>query len=341
MLKYERLRFNKIILCGSILPMDFPWDDLLESGRVHAVRNEFGARDPWVKLVRFFVRGSGASGARGMALGREHPRLEQKEFVFNHAEYFVRAHMESWMDFLEREHEVPPPKVTVVRWPKPRPPVLLYVIIASLCVIALEGVDRVTSTWSSWPGPSLSLSGLVVSLFPESTPTPSHNQMVSITPVPTVSDSAFPENFLLRSKMFEKLHLDIGGNEGGIRDGDPLTLYYWTNTDNQIWSVAPTGEQGWYYLETKNSRSRASNQCIEIQDASAKLGAWIVQAQKKNQQHQHWQIKRLPSGFYTIRSRLTMMSIDVPPNPAPTTRVKMWNFHGGENQLWEIVEASE
>jgi hypothetical protein len=55
MFKYEELKFNKIILCGSILPTDFPWDALLERGQVRAVRNEFGVSDIWVKWVRFFV----------------------------------------------------------------------------------------------------------------------------------------------------------------------------------------------------------------------------------------------------------------------------------------------
>ena len=57
LLRFNFIRFNKVILCGSILPRDFPWDKLIARGQVQAVRNEFGVRDPWVKWVR------GSSGA--------------------------------------------------------------------------------------------------------------------------------------------------------------------------------------------------------------------------------------------------------------------------------------
>ena len=65
LLRFDFIRFNKVILCGSILPRDFPWDQLIARGQVQAVRNEFGVRDPWVKWVRWFVRGTGPSGAVG------------------------------------------------------------------------------------------------------------------------------------------------------------------------------------------------------------------------------------------------------------------------------------
>jgi hypothetical protein len=169
MLKYDGLRFNKIILCGSILPTDFPWDDLLESGRVRSVRNEFGIRDPWVKLVRHFVRGSGSSGARGIAPERQHPRLEQKKFVFNHAEYFVRAHMKSWIDFLEREEAVSPGKAIDVRWPKPRPPILLYVLVAAVCFSVFGAIHQVTAHWKV----NVSITRVLARIFSKPTPSPS------------------------------------------------------------------------------------------------------------------------------------------------------------------------
>lgn len=47
LMRYPFLRFNKVLLCGSILPADFPWDVLVDRGQVQAVRNEHGARDTW------------------------------------------------------------------------------------------------------------------------------------------------------------------------------------------------------------------------------------------------------------------------------------------------------
>jgi len=83
LLRFDFIRFNKVILCGSILPRDFPWDKLIERGQVQAVRNEFGVRDPWVKRVGCFVRGAGPSGAYGFTC--KHERLKQEKFEYDHS----------------------------------------------------------------------------------------------------------------------------------------------------------------------------------------------------------------------------------------------------------------
>ena len=53
----EDVKVDKVLLCGSILPRDFPWSRLLEAGQIGSVRNEYGVRDTWVRLVAWFVRG--------------------------------------------------------------------------------------------------------------------------------------------------------------------------------------------------------------------------------------------------------------------------------------------
>jgi hypothetical protein len=101
LLRFDFIRFNKVILCGSILPRDFPWDKLIERGQVQAVRNEFGVRDPWVKRVSCFVRGTGPSGASGFTC--DHDRLEEEEFEYDHGDYFGIDHMEDrWIPFLNK-----------------------------------------------------------------------------------------------------------------------------------------------------------------------------------------------------------------------------------------------
>jgi alpha-beta hydrolase superfamily lysophospholipase len=107
LLRYDWLAFNKVILCGSILPTDFPWDKLIERGQVQAVRNEFGVRDVWTRLARWFVAGTGPSGHRGFACS--HERLEQEEFAYEHSEYFDKGHMEAkWLPFLNRHLPLTP-----------------------------------------------------------------------------------------------------------------------------------------------------------------------------------------------------------------------------------------
>ena len=141
MFKYEELKFNKVILCGSILPTAFPWHTLLERGQVRAVRNEYGVRDIWVKWVRFFVPKTGSSGSTGFAC--EHPRLEQKRFEFHHSEYFREGHMRAfWMPFLNRRDPSVPEKPMPVEAPAARAPIALYtIVILLLAVFGAVGVS--------------------------------------------------------------------------------------------------------------------------------------------------------------------------------------------------------
>ena len=107
LLRYPYLRVNRVLLCGSILPTEFPWDVLLERGQVQAVRNEYGSEDIWTELVEWFVPGTGRSGVVGFMA--THPRLEQERFTFAHSEYFERGHMASkWIPFLRRRLEHTP-----------------------------------------------------------------------------------------------------------------------------------------------------------------------------------------------------------------------------------------
>ena len=137
LLRFDFIRFNKVILCGSILPWDFPWDQLIARGQVQAVRNEFGVRDPWVKWVRWFVRGTGPSGAVGFTC--QHPRLEQEEFDFDHGDYFGLDHMEDrWVPFLDRPLPEIPRAEAGPRIPRPKTalPWGLYAVMLALALLA-------------------------------------------------------------------------------------------------------------------------------------------------------------------------------------------------------------
>jgi hypothetical protein len=135
LLKYPYLRFDKVILCGSILPCDFPWDGLIERGQVHAVRNECGREDVWARRVSAFVPRTGPSGMVEFAC--RHPRLEQAKFPYNHSEYFEKGHMrEYWIPFLERRLPPLEPRAIAVPDPRPTQPWLLYALYAAIVVCA-------------------------------------------------------------------------------------------------------------------------------------------------------------------------------------------------------------
>lgn len=100
MLKYPEIKFDKLIVCGCILPTDFDWHTLFVRDQLSRVRNECGGRDAWVTLARYFVRGAGDAGRKGFgALGSKC----QDEFYDyqRHSDFFSVAHIkDTWLPFL-------------------------------------------------------------------------------------------------------------------------------------------------------------------------------------------------------------------------------------------------
>lgn len=102
MLKYADVKFDKIILCGSILPVDFDWFTLLSRDQVNFVRNEYGIKDFWSRHVGQVVRRTGKSGCDGF--GFLSTIFSQGRFdYFHHSDYFHRSHIENyWIPLLKR-----------------------------------------------------------------------------------------------------------------------------------------------------------------------------------------------------------------------------------------------
>jgi pimeloyl-ACP methyl ester carboxylesterase len=64
MLKYEDIRFDKMILIGCI-PRNFDWGKLFARDQVASVRNECGLKDPWPRWAGRLVSGAGDAGTAG------------------------------------------------------------------------------------------------------------------------------------------------------------------------------------------------------------------------------------------------------------------------------------
>jgi hypothetical protein len=137
-----------VVLCGSILPIDFPWDLIIDRGQVQAVRNEFGIRDKWVVCVRGYVRGTGQSGYSGFT--RSHERLVQQEFDYNHSDFFERDHMQDcWLPFIDQDfQDIPKTQGDRIARPISATPWGAYISVAS----ALSIFPFVWNTWSYWRG---------------------------------------------------------------------------------------------------------------------------------------------------------------------------------------------
>jgi hypothetical protein len=130
-------------LCGSILPQEFPWNDILDRGQVTAVLNEFGSEDIWSKFVRWFVGGTGASGQEGF--WSRHSCIFQKKFSFKHSEYFERGHIEqSWVPFIAQNLAARPRTTFDVHAPRPNAPWGLYIV----CIAVVAALVYLFVPWA-------------------------------------------------------------------------------------------------------------------------------------------------------------------------------------------------
>jgi len=109
MLKRRDVKFDKIILCGSILPEDFDWSILFGRDQVNCVRNECGHQDFWAGMVGTLVPNTGSSGKKGFTF--KSGNFKQEHFEFEHSDSLVRQHMRTgWFPFLTK-----PPSGLVVK----------------------------------------------------------------------------------------------------------------------------------------------------------------------------------------------------------------------------------
>ena len=144
LLRYENIRFDKVVLCGSILPQEYPWNEILDRGQVAAVLNEFGSEDIWSKIVRWFVAGTGASGQEGF--WSRDPCVIQKRFSFKHSEYFERGHIEeNWLPFMNKNIATRPRAAFPVHSPRPNLPwglYIVYIIVLAILIYSFVPWER-------------------------------------------------------------------------------------------------------------------------------------------------------------------------------------------------------
>jgi pimeloyl-ACP methyl ester carboxylesterase len=103
--KYDVVRFDKVILCGSIVRPDFDWSSRLTDGQVNLVRNDYGKLDIWPLLAELIVPDAGPSGASGFTgKGATHDNFVQQAFPqYKHSDYFHRLHFtDHWIPTLRR-----------------------------------------------------------------------------------------------------------------------------------------------------------------------------------------------------------------------------------------------
>jgi pimeloyl-ACP methyl ester carboxylesterase len=114
MQKRKDVRFDKIILCGSILPVTFDWQTLVTRGQVNFIRNEYGTDDFWTRNVGKFVSRTGSSGSERFHY--DGIRMEQECFTdYRHSDYFEVGHIRNcWIPFLRKSPYLPASSLTVI-----------------------------------------------------------------------------------------------------------------------------------------------------------------------------------------------------------------------------------
>jgi len=102
LLKYEEVKFDRIIFCGSIVDVAYPWSSIFKGHRVTRVLNDYGGKDFWAKSSEWFVNDAGPSGAKGFEDNAEGQVIKRYRPEFRHSDFFYRANYEStWIPFLQ------------------------------------------------------------------------------------------------------------------------------------------------------------------------------------------------------------------------------------------------
>ena len=100
------IRIKRLLLCGSIIPVAYRWDQLTNEFTDNTCVNEVGTRDVWPVFARVASWGYGESGSFGFKTARVTDRF----FDYGHSEFFTDEHFENfWKPFIARGYVTPSP----------------------------------------------------------------------------------------------------------------------------------------------------------------------------------------------------------------------------------------
>lgn len=96
LLEHSYVRLHRLVLCGSIIPTEFPWDRV--KGQLEdRVLNECGTRDIWPILAASMTVGFGPSGTFGFGTWNVRDRFHR----FRHSDFFETEFVKrAWLPFL-------------------------------------------------------------------------------------------------------------------------------------------------------------------------------------------------------------------------------------------------
>lgn len=96
--EYPRIKFDKIIFCGAIVPKDFRWEMHADNLNSTSILNDVGTRDIWPIIATTVSLGYGASGR----IGFQTNRVTDRYFNFKHSDFFTQNHIRKyWLPFIK------------------------------------------------------------------------------------------------------------------------------------------------------------------------------------------------------------------------------------------------
>ena len=107
--RYPEIRFERVILCGSIVRRDYPWRQCFERGQVKRVLNDYGRRDIWVRVAETVIEDAGESGYRGFDDTTDPRLIQRRHEDWRHSDYFYTLNYDrNWIPFLAGAHDPDP-----------------------------------------------------------------------------------------------------------------------------------------------------------------------------------------------------------------------------------------
>lgn len=145
--RYPEIRFDRLVMCGSIVRRDYPWSHRARSGQIIRALNDFGRRDIWVRVAEWVVADAGSSGYEGFSDTADNCLVQRRHETWRHSDYFYRLNYErNWIPFIIGAHDPDEGQEEgprAINW--------RFVAVRTLVVLAVaSGAVYAIARW--WPG---------------------------------------------------------------------------------------------------------------------------------------------------------------------------------------------
>lgn len=106
LLSDERVHLDRLLLCGSVIPLKYKWRDAAQRVSSRSIVNDVGTKDYWPAIASCVAIGYGSSGV----LGFGDPHVRDRFHCCGHGGFFDDEHVaDFWVPFVVHGRIVPSP----------------------------------------------------------------------------------------------------------------------------------------------------------------------------------------------------------------------------------------